>query len=374
MNLWIALAATGGALLGIPWLIYPWGAITWASLKHVGQSKPIPPSRSVQKVSIVLATREPPDAVIERVQNLNDSDWPFEQREIIVAIDGDPGPYHLPELSDVIVVGSGSVRGKAAALDAGVGAATGEVLVFADTAQRFMSNTIRQLVEALTDGPYTAVSGWLTLGGESHNQNPLVQYWSLERRLRQAESKLHSAIGVSGAVYTMWRENWRPLPAGLILDDLWVPMQLILGGHRVGYSEEAVAFDTRATTPSREFRRKVRTLTGNFQLLAWMPEALAPWRNPVWIEFWCHKVLRLATPIALALAGIGIVGLLASTIPALLVWGVGLAIAAALLLAAASPPLARRCLSPLIWTGTLTAATFMAAWKGLRGDWDVWTR
>jgi len=49
---------------------------------------------------------------------------------------------------------------------------------------------------------------------------------------------------------------------------------------------------------SREFSRKVRTLSGNYQLLQ-----LAPWilgnGNPIRFEYISHKLLRLAVPFAL---------------------------------------------------------------------------
>jgi len=48
-----------------------------------------------------------------------------------------------------------------------------------------------------------------------------------------------------------------------------------------------------------EFRRKVRTLTGNYQLLQ-----VAPWllraRNPLRFEFISHKLMRLVAPLFLA--------------------------------------------------------------------------
>jgi hypothetical protein len=43
----------------------------------------------------------------------------------------------------------------------------------------------------------------------------------------------------------------------------------------------------------------VRTLSGNFQLLTRLPEALMPWRNPIWLQFLSHKILRLLVPWAL---------------------------------------------------------------------------
>jgi hypothetical protein len=43
----------------------------------------------------------------------------------------------------------------------------------------------------------------------------------------------------------------------------------------------------------------VRTLSGNLQLLARLPGAALPWRNPLWFRFVSHKLLRLAVPWAL---------------------------------------------------------------------------
>ena len=40
----------------------------------------------------------------------------------------------------------------------------------------------------------------------------------------------------------------------------------------------------------------MRTLTGVLQLCAWLPQTLAPVRNPVWPQFVTHKLLRLLTP------------------------------------------------------------------------------
>ena len=40
-------------------------------------------------------------------------------------------------------------------------------------------------------------------------------------------------------------------------------------------------------------------VTGNFQLMARLPAALLPWRNPIWWQFVSHKVLRLGLPWAL---------------------------------------------------------------------------
>jgi cellulose synthase/poly-beta-1,6-N-acetylglucosamine synthase-like glycosyltransferase len=376
MTTWLPLAAVGTFLLLVPWVIYPWAMIRLAGASASASVAASPPEGCV--VSVVLATRDPPEAVLARVQDLVHGDWPAGRLELVVAIDGDPAPYQFaglqPSPRAIRVVSRGNDPGKAAALNAGVAAATGDILVFTDTAQRFAPDAIPRLVGALAGGPYAAVSGALRIGNEEESGGPLAHYWRLERRLREAEARRHSAIGVSGSIYAMRRSHWTPLPAGLILDDLWVPMRLILAGQRVGFEPRAVAFDTRTTTPQQEYPRKVRTLTGNLQLVAWMPGVLLPWRNPVWIQFWCHKLLRLATPWAGLLIVIGTIGAAFTISPSggkwLLAAGTG-----SVLVSALSPGQAGRTVrGGLRWGLMMLAAVVAATWNGLRGRWDVWGR
>jgi poly-beta-1,6-N-acetyl-D-glucosamine synthase len=89
-----------------------------------------------------------------------------------------------------------------------------------------------------------------------------------------------------------------PVPPGTILDDVYLPMHVVRQGARVVFDERARAWDRPNLGTRREFGRKVRTLTGNYQLVQ-----LAPWlitfQNPLWLEFISHKLLRLLVPFAL---------------------------------------------------------------------------
>ena len=69
-------------------------------------------------------------------------------------------------------------------------------------------------------------------------------------------------------------------------------------GKRIVFEDTARAYDE-AADDEREFPRKVRTLAGNFQLVALMPELLLPWRTRAWLPLVSHKLARLACPWAL---------------------------------------------------------------------------
>jgi hypothetical protein len=95
------------------------------------------------------------------------------------------------------------------------------------------------------------------------------------------------------------RELFAPIPAGTLLDDVYWPLRVAMTGARVIHDERAVAYDRLPERTADEFRRKVRTLAGNFQLAARLPAAFLPWRNPVWVQWWSHKLMRLIVPWAL---------------------------------------------------------------------------
>ena len=288
----IALASLAG-LVGV-WLIYPLVLVCLTALKQRRTPTRVgtPP-----RVSIVIATHDSLDAVQNRVANCLTSDYPKDLLEVVVAIDSRgeiPTARQISESSQVCVVRGHPPGGKAVTLNAGAATATGDVIVFADTHQRFAPETVPRLVEALQSPGVGAATGRLELRAGRPGVREL--YWRYERWLRQLEGEVHSPVGVTGAVYAIRRELWKPLPAHLILDDLHVPMRLVLDGWFIRFVCDAPAFDTRSPTPVEEYRRKARTLTGVLQLCVWLPGVLIPFRNRIWIQFVIHKLLRLLTP------------------------------------------------------------------------------
>ena len=89
------------------------------------------------------------------------------------------------------------------------------------------------------------------------------------------------------------------MPEETLIDDVVIPMRVVLAGRRTIFDPEAKAYDTVACCPLAEYGRKVRTLAGNYQLLRQLPQLLLPWRNPIFVQFLSHKVGRLLVPYAL---------------------------------------------------------------------------
>jgi biofilm PGA synthesis N-glycosyltransferase PgaC len=126
-------------------------------------------------------------------------------------------------------------------------------------------------------------------------------YWRIEKEIRELESASGSVIGATGALYAVKHDLVSALPKGIILDDVYLPMQVVKGGKRTVFDSRARAWDGAHMDAGREFDRKVRTLSGNYQLVQTSPWLLST-KNPVLFRFVSHKLLRLVVPFALAAA------------------------------------------------------------------------
>lgn len=189
--------------------------------------------------------------------------------------------------------------GKAAALTAGAAIATGDVLVFGDVRQTWAPDALELLLENFADDRIGAVSGDLVVLSGPGAVAGVGLYWKLEKWMRQQESLLGSQVGVTGAISAVRRELFTPIPPGTVLDDVYWPLSVAMKGKRVVHDSRAFAYDRLPDRAADEFRRKVRTLAGNFQLLLRLPSALLPWRNPTWFALLSHKLARLAVPWAM---------------------------------------------------------------------------
>ena len=314
---WLASAFVVYVYVGYPALL----AIAVRLRQRLSAPSPQRPLRqpgaagqSLPAVSVVIAARDEAQRLPCRILNLLESDYPQERLEIIVASDGS-----TDNTADVIAPFSGRVRllqlppaGKASALNAGVAQARHPIVVFADARQRFAPDAIRRLVTHFRDPRIGAVSGELVLDceqrsvrtaagstAESTAADGVGAYWRYEKWLRRHEAVVDSTVGVTGAIYAMRRWLWQPLPLNTLLDDVLTPMRLVLRGYRVIFEARALAFDGVSKDTAGEMKRKVRTLAGNFQLLAREPRLLVPGVNPVWLQFMSHKIGRLLVPYAL---------------------------------------------------------------------------
>lgn len=309
---WISAVIVVYVYVGYPLLLAAWARVTRRAPRK-STAGPWP------AISIVVAARNEGARLRGRIRNLLEIPYPG-LREVIVVSDGstDDTAAVVRSFGSAVSLIDLPPGGKPAALNAGVAAASGDIIVFADARQRFSRDALVHLVANFADPDVGGVTGELVLDAEAplatsaagpatdpHAVDSTVGdgvglYWRYEKWLRRHESLVWSTLGATGAIYAMRKTLWKPLPDDTLLDDVLAPMRAVLAGKRIVFDERARAFDRASQDASAESRRKVRTLAGNYQILAHEPRLLFPIVNPVWIQYLSHKVGRLLIPWALA--------------------------------------------------------------------------
>lgn len=257
-------------------------------------------------VSIVLVVHNEEARIVARLQNLADTDYPADAIEVIVVSDGSTDRTveiaRSCGLTRLTVIPLPERSGKAAGLNAALASARGEVIVFADARQRFNRQTLPHLLRWYALPNIGAVSGDLTIESATSQVGGAVSsYWAFEKKLRIAEARIDSCIGCTGAVYSIRRSLYVPIPPDTLLDDVVIPMHVATQGYRVLHDPESHAYDPQSLEPDREVVRKRRTLAGNFQMLFRHPAWLLPWRNRLWLQLASHKYCRVLAPFFLCI-------------------------------------------------------------------------
>ncbi len=259
-------------------------------------ASPISPS-----VSIVLAVHNGASLLPRKIKHLLGLDYPNIKEIIIVSdgsIDGTAellARQHDPRLVAIVLP---EQCGKAVAVNAGVARATADVVLFVDIRPEIAPGAIQQLVANFADPKVGCVTGELVLRKECHDEASAAVsglYWRYEKWIRTCESICGSPAGVYGGFYAIRRELAVPQPAGMILDDMFQPLSIIRQGYRSVLDPRARVYDIWPLKIQEEFHRKVRTLAGNFQLFRLAPWTLTP-RNPVFLQLFSHKAMRLIVP------------------------------------------------------------------------------
>jgi poly-beta-1,6-N-acetyl-D-glucosamine synthase len=299
--------ATAALAIGVGLALYI--VVVYPAALALGRNRRAPPVRKDlgfrPTVSVLLAVHNGDQFLDAKLQTLLGLDYDAGKLQIIVISDGSTDGTELvagrfaPRGVQLIRVPRG---GKAAALNAGLDQATGEILFFTDVRQKLDSRALAHLAANFADPTVGAVTGELRYV-ESENlgeQADFSLYWRYEIWARRLHSAIDSIFAATGCLYAARRSLVDPIPPDTLADDAVIPLRAFLRGYRVVMDPEALAFDY-PTAPGGEFRRRLRTLAGMWQVFARMPELFSS-RNRMRLDFLSHKFSRLALPWALLLA------------------------------------------------------------------------
>lgn len=301
MTFWqVAFWFSAGVCL---YLYAGYAALLW--IRSRVAPRPIASGGREPSLSIVIPVHNEAEILEAKLANTFESDYPREKLEVLVVSDGS-----TDGTAEIAAGWSGSgVRllelersGKAAALNAGAAAATGEILVLSDANGMLERSTLKRLVAPFGDpevGGVCAHKRYRIVTGSDTTEVGENLYWRYDSWQKRLESAAGSVFAADGTLYALRRELYSPIVEPAQADDIAVSTRIVLGGARLVYAPEAVVWEEAPTEGVAEFRRKVRVTNHSVRALWNLGGAL--WSSGFYsVQLLSHKLLRHLAPIFLA--------------------------------------------------------------------------
>ena len=249
-------------------------------------------------VSIVISAYNEARSIGAKLDNILSLEYPRDCLEVIIASDGstDGTDAIVNQYKDYGVKFLCLPRvGKAAALNAAVNAASGEIVVFSDANSMYKTDAIQQLVRPFGDPKVGGVAGnqiYRTEGSGGSSSDGERAYWNFDRMLKQFQGKSGNTLAATGAIYAIRSSLFETIPDG-VSDDLFTSTGIIVRGYRLVFAPEAIAYEPVAATSQVEFGRKVRVIMRSWKAFGFRRELLNPFRYRFYaIQLFSHKILR----------------------------------------------------------------------------------
>ncbi len=255
-------------------------AVALAGRRRVAPTRPAPaewPSLSV----VVPAYRES-QVIADKVRNLLENGYRGALEVVVVPEDED---------TEAAVTGTGAIvvpftvrTGKAGALNRGLRASSHSIVVFTDANARLSPGTLSALVAWLDDLSFGAAGARKLVDGEG-------VYWKFEDWLKRSEMKLGSSIALDGAVMAFRREELRPLPDDVVVDDLWLALDVAEAGRAIAYDPDFVCEEGGFPTLASDWERRTRIVAGALDVLWRRKAELRPGASASF-QLWGHRLVR----------------------------------------------------------------------------------
>jgi len=254
-------------------------------------------------VSVIISAYNEDAYIEKKIENLLGSNYPAGKLEILIGSDGSSDGTNkiLSKIRDerARTFIFPKRRGKVSVLNDLVPKAKGEILVLCDVRQMFDKDAIRTLVSDFADEKVGCVSGELAFSNKeelNRVSRGIRTYWEYEEFIRDCESTFYSIVGATGTIYAIRRDLYSPPPKDTILDDMYIPLAITRLGYRCILDKKAKAYKDPANTPEHEYKKKVRILTGLYQIFTMFIDRFNPFKSVVAMPLFSHKFLRIVAP------------------------------------------------------------------------------
>lgn len=286
---WISVAGVAYPYFGYPLVLWALGAVAG---KTIAATDP----ETWPSLSLIIPVHNEAKRLAHKVANTEALDYPRDRLEVLFVSDGSTDDtvavLRREARAGTDVIELPVRQGKAAALNAGLGRARHDIVVFSDASIELEPGALKALVRPFSDPTVGCVSGEDRIAGGGGE----ALYGRYELALRRLESAVHSIAGASGSFYGQRRALCQAFTEGQAPDFLSV-LRTVAQGARAISEPTAIGAMSSVKSATQEFDRKVRTVIRGMTALFAHGRLLNPLVDARFaFILWSHKVLRWTSP------------------------------------------------------------------------------
>jgi cellulose synthase/poly-beta-1,6-N-acetylglucosamine synthase-like glycosyltransferase len=264
-------------------VVYPLWLAARSRLKH----PPVAPRpQTWPGLSVVVPAYLEREVIGAKVADVLAQEYPGPLQLLVVA--EDPETAEAAAAAGAEVIEPESRVGKCEAINRAVAASIHPIVVITDANTRLAPGSLAALARWFDEPAVGAVAGEKREEGGGQGL-----YWRFESWLKVNESRSGTTIALVGELAAVRRSIFRPLPEDVVVDDLWMGLDVIEEGYEVRYEPEAIAVEEPSGTLGAEWERRTRTTLGAIDVMWRRRHLLVPGSSPVAAELWGHKLMRL---------------------------------------------------------------------------------
>lgn len=222
-------------------------------------------------VTIIVAAYNELNYLKAKIKNTLSLEYPKEKKSIWVVTDGstDGSEKLVAHYPEVQLFHQPDRHGKAAAINRVLPAVLPGIVIFTDANILLNKDALHHLIHHFKDPLVGAVAGEKKVSDGKERGAVAVEglYWKYESIIRKSDASVHSVTGAVGELFALRTALVKPMPEGIICDDLYMSLQVIDQGYRIAYDGKAYGVEAYSFSISKEWKRKVRIAVGSIQIL-----------------------------------------------------------------------------------------------------------
>src|ERR1700723_1331928 len=290
---WVCLALIAYVYVGYPVLL---------ASGILGKRRPVHVASVAPAISVIIPAHNEEKGIRNKLSNLLSVDYPKDKLEILVGSDGssDRTEAIVEEFAEsgVRLVKSRERIGKSAIQNELVTRFSGAILVFTDADCLLTPDALGLIVQNFADPTIGLVTNCAVILNRDATGVVASEglYWRYERWLRLQEIDCGMLALLSGSLFRMRRDLWKPLDPN-VGDDFVLPLQVALAGYRCVMETRTSAEIVMQSESHSMMSMKMRVISKDLRGLLQNSSSLNPLRTGrVAIGLWSHKLLRWAVP------------------------------------------------------------------------------